>query len=599
MNRHEREADAAKTERSREEPQKLIGAAPPTSGVPVGPLATAEELHRAAERYMQSGHPAAAEDCCRQALALDAGHADSLHFIGTIALAAQQNDAAIDWFARAIRQVPQARYLVDLGMALRRLGRLEEALKAYDKALLFAPEDAAIWTDMGHVLTEAERYEESALSFEHALKLDSRLPEAAGGRGRALFHLGRYDEALTCFDLANELRANDPEFVHGRAYCLLHLNRLDEGFVETNRALVLNPGNIEAHNNLAVILQSRGRYAEAIVHFRAALALRPDHAMTRWNLALLHLLLGDFEAGWAGREWRWKVPSLGLKEQRFWQPKWLGDAPLGGKTVLLHSDEGLGDALQFARYATMVAARGARVILQVQDSICPVLRGMSGVAECLPRSSALVPEFDLHCPLSSLPLAFGTRLETIPSAVPYLPAPPPARRQFWDDRLGRRDDRLRVGLVWSGNPAHKNDWNRSTTLAMLAPLLDLEVNFVSLQKEVRDQDRAMLRERGEIVDPTGDLTDFAETAALVSCLDLVISVDTSVAHLAGALACPVWILLPFNPDFRWLLGRDDSPWYPTARLFRQSETRDYGPVVERVRLELAKMIAARRPTPAS
>jgi len=235
--------------------------------------------------------------------------------------------------------------------------------------------------------------------------------------------------------------------------------------------------------------------------------------------------------------------------------------------------------------------------LQVQDSICPVLRDMSDVAECLPRSSVVLPEFDLHCPLSSLPLAFGTRLETIPSAVPYLPAPPPARRQFWDDRLRRRDDRLRVGLVWSGNPAHKNDWNRSTTLAMLAPLLDLEIDFVSLQKEAREQDQAVLRERGDIIDPTGDLTDFAETAALVSCLDLVISVDTSVAHLAGALACPVWILLPFNPDFRWLLGRDDSPWYPTARLFRQSETRDYAPVVERIRLELGKMIAARQVTP--
>ena len=612
-------------ERIRDELQKLISAWRPTPGAAEAPP-TAKELYDEAARHMQLGQPAEAENYCRQALALDPGHADSLHLMGIIALAANAGryDIAIEWFARAVRQNPQPQYLASLGTALGFAGRFDEALKAYDKALLFTPEDAGIWTNMGNILMQAKRHEEAALSFQHALKLDPRLPEAANGGGRALFKLERYEEALACFDVVNELRPNDPELIHFRATCLVRLNRLDEGLVETNRSLALNSTNAGAYNNLGFILGSRDRDAEAIAQFDKALALspefllalnnkalslghlhrfdealavldraralNPDDALTRWNLAMLQLLLGDFESGWAGREWRWKMRTLGLVDRKFSQPLWLGDTPIDGKTVLLHSDEGLGDTLHFVRYAPMVAARGARVILQVDDPVFPALCGLPGVAECLPRSSAVLPEFDLHCPLTSLPLAFGTRLETIPSSVPYLPAPSLARRRFWDDRLSPRNDRLRVGLVWSGNPGHKNDRNRSIALSALAPLLDLEVTFISLQKGVRDRDRATLRERPEIIDPTGDLTDFAETAALVCCLDLVISVDTSVAHLAGGLACPVWILLPFYPDFRWLLGRDDSPWYPTARLFRQSAVGDWADVIERVRTDLQALI---------
>ena len=214
---------------------------------------------------------------------------------------------------------------------------------------------------------------------------------------------------------------------------------------------------------------------------------------------------------------------------------------------------------------------------------------------CRSRPAAL-PAFDMYCPIQSLPLAFGTRLETIPSATPYLPAPAESRLRAWEDRLGPHD-RLRVGLVWAGNPNHKNDHNRSIPLRMLARILDVDATFVSLQKDPRPDDKAMLLERTEIVDLTAHLTDFAETAALVSCLDLVITVDTSVAHLAGALGRPTWILLPYTPDYRWLLDRDDSPWYPTARLFRQDETRDYASVVDRVRSELIAMISRRESGP--
>jgi ADP-heptose:LPS heptosyltransferase len=271
---------------------------------------------------------------------------------------------------------------------------------------------------------------------------------------------------------------------------------------------------------------------------------------------------------------------------------WLGDGPIEGKTILVFADEGLGDTIQFARYIPMLAARGARVMLWVDAPLLSLLSGLSGVFRLL-KSSDPLPDFDLHCPLCSLPLAFRTRLETIPPDV-YLPRPAEAQIQAWENRLqtslGPRI-RPRVGLAWSGNPNHTDDHIRSVQLQKLLGLLDLDVAFVSLQKDPRPDDRAHLEQTG-IVDLTAHLTDFSETAALMSCLDLVITVDTSVAHLASALGRPTWILLPYTPDWRWLLGRDDSPWYASVRLFRQDERRDYAPVIERVREALQARLSA-------
>jgi hypothetical protein len=256
---------------------------------------------------------------------------------------------------------------------------------------------------------------------------------------------------------------------------------------------------------------------------------------------------------------------------------------------------GLGDSIQLVRYVPMLAARGARIILFISDPLLQLFSGLPHVSHCLPLSARSLPGFDMHCPMASLPLAFATRLETIPAAKSYLPVPAESRVRDWEHRLGPHD-KLRVGLVWSGNPKHYNDHNRSARLQTFLRLLDVDATFVSLQKEPRPGDQAILRERTDIVDLTAHLTDFAETAALVSCLDLVITVDTSVAHLAAALGCPTWILLPYTPDYRWLLDRDDSPWYPTVRLFRQTATRDYGDVLGRVRDQLLMRIAAFEPT---
>ncbi|WP_197090905.1 tetratricopeptide repeat protein [Bradyrhizobium sp. LTSP849] len=456
-----------------------------------------------------------------------------------------------------------------------------------------------------------------------------RLPQhfEAVKQGKSLFDLGRYAEALECFNIFEKHNPNIAALYQTRGLCLQRLGRFEEAQTDFERSIALNPREAETHKNLGSLHARFGRMEQAFAGFDRALALRPNfsaalnekaralwslhlldeafaafhqslavdpgNADTIWNLALLQMLTGDFERGWSGREARWKASSLGLVDRGFSQPLWLGDEPIEGKTILLHADEALGDAIQFARYAPIVAVLGAQIILEVQPPIQQLLGGITGVANCVGRSSSTSPAFDLHCPLGSLPLAFGTRLDTIPLAEGYLSTPPVARVQAWEDRLGPRT-RFRVGLVWSGNPDHNNDHNRSMALRTLAPLLDCDVQFVSLQKGVRDPDRAFLGERPDIVDPTEQLTDFSETAALISCLDLVISVDTSVVHLAGALGAPVWTMLPFNPDWRWLLNRDDSPWYSSMRLFRQPKRGDWASVVDGVRLELERLVSAWR-----
>ncbi|MDH6258016.1 tetratricopeptide repeat protein [Bradyrhizobium sp. BR13661] len=603
MNRRERRATAA----------KQSGKVTPSS------------LAQAGFAHLQRARIAEAELCCQQALTLDDQHSDALHLLGVLCFHAQQPDAAVEWIGRAVQQAPKAEYLLSLAAVLERQGRLEHAQQHYSHALRLKAEDAGLWNHVGNLLWQLGRKDEAAQHLQQALKLDPHYWEAAHNGGMLLLELGRHADAVRCFDVAERLGPNSAALHQMRAVCLSALNRFEEAQADYEKSIALDPSLAETHNNLGLLHWRFGRLEQAFACFDSALALRPDFhavlnnkavvllhlqlideafstlrrslaaapndAQTLFYLATLQLLTGDLEHGWLAREARWRLPSVGLVDRGFTKPLWRGDQPIEGKTILLHSDEGLGDAIQFARYVPMVAALGAKVILEVEPPIQQLLCGIEGVAECIGRSSA--PAFDLHCPLGTLPLAFGTRLETIPFARGYVPPPPAARVNAWESRLGPRN-RFRVGLVWAGNPDHKNDHNRSMALRTLAPLLDCDAQFVSLQKGVRDQDRAFLDERGDIVDLTQHLTDFSETAALMSCLDLVISVDTSVAHLAGALGAPVWTLVPFNPDWRWLLRRDDSPWYHSMRLFRQSARGDWAGVVDEIRVELEQQVATRQ-----
>jgi tetratricopeptide (TPR) repeat protein len=612
MNRHQRRASAKHSARSSSTPRCDTPAA----------------FFEAGLRLLKAGQLAEADKCARQALALDADHADTLHLMGLLCFAAKQNALAVEWFAQAIRQNPNvADYFSNLGTVLQQQDRLDEAVKSFDRALILKPDFAEAWYKLGEILRQQKRADEALLSYDQALKVNPRYREATNGAALVHFDAGRYDEAILLFDRSLAIDPGQAGAFHLKAICQLRLQRFTEALANCTIALELSPDHPEITNNVGLILQRlarneealgyfdkaialkpqfalafnhRGtslselrRFDEALASFGTAIAIEPDYADAHWNRALLQLLLGDFAGGWAAREWGRKSKAVGFVDRQFTQPMWLGDAVVAGKTVLLHSDEGLGDTIQFSRYATMVANLGAKIILEVQDAVHPLLSAIDGVSLCLPKTGTVLPDFDLHCPLSSLPLSFGTRLETIPSAVSYLPAPPPERVQTWQARLSAHD-KLRVGLVWSGNPAHGNDRNRSMKLATLSPILDVDVHFVSLQKDARPDDKAALLQQTAIVDLTDHLSDFAETAALMSCLDLVITVDTSVAHLSGALGRPTWILLPYTPDYRWLLDRDDSPWYPTVRLFRQSESRDYASMLARVRAELQSRIDAFR-----
>ena len=607
MNRRDRRAGAQKRQANSNGP----GATTPAA------------LYQAGLGHMRAGRYLDAQLCCQQALATDGNHAESLHLMGVLSVQAEQYDHAVDWIVRAIRQAPKAEYLLSLGISLQKLGRLDEALKALDKAAQLKPDDTDVWINLGNVLAELERPGDALLAFQHVLKLDPRHWDAAYRCGFVLQGQGRLEEAVSYFDLSDRLQPNHAVILEMRAMALQGLKRLEQALADNRRAHTLNPDNADTCSNIGAVLQSLGRDKEALPWFDRALELRPNFvgafinkasslqqhhrfdevfaiyrhmktidsgaAQGEWNLSLLHMLHGNFEAGWLGREARWKVYSVVYPKVS--EPLWLGEGSVEGKTILVCADEGLGDSIQFARYVPMLAARGARVILAVNDALHPLLSALPGVAQIFPKSASGVPAFDMHCPMSSLPLAFGTRLDTIPSDISYLPAPAASRVQAWEDRLGPRN-RLRVGLVWSGNPNHGNDHNRSIPLRTLSRILDVDATFVSLQKDVRPDDKPAPDQ--PIVDLTAHLTDFGETAALIGCLDLVITVDTSVAHLAGALGCPTWILLPYMPDYRWLLDRDDSPWYPTVRLFRQTEARDYATVIDRVRSELLALISTDR-----
>jgi hypothetical protein len=402
--------------------------------------------------------------------------------------------------------------------------------------------------------------------------------------------LKRFDDYLADSRRVRELDPNNAIICNNVGDALLLLDRFDEAMEWFDRALELEPSLVLALRNRAVALSKMHRFEEAVATCQRIRSIDPTSAEGEFALANLDLLLGNFEAGWRGREARWRIPGLPISFPDGPEPVWRGEDSLEGKTILVYSEEGLGDAIQFARYVPMLAARGARVTLVAQDSLLSLLSTLPGVAHCLPSSVATLPPVDFRCPLTSLAYAFRTTLDTVP--LPSRFSPPPDSVTAWERRLGRHN-KLRVGLVWCGSSTHPSDHSRSIPLRLLTRILDVDATFVSLQRDPRPNDRALLLERSEIVDLTTHLTDFTETAALVACLDLVITVDTSIAHLAGTMGCPTWIMIAHTPDYRWLLNRDDSPWYPSVRLFRQTQAGDYAELLERVRIELASLISTR------
>ena len=471
-----------------------------------------------------------------------------------------------------------------LGLAHLHRRRPAKALDFLSKALRANAGSADAMSNLGLALHAAGRFEEAIANYRNALALAPDHPEILYNLGNALLELGRLDGALENFDAALAKNRSHVGALVNRGNALLRFNRPLDALESYDNALALMPSHPQILTNRGHVLRRLNRPAEALADFKSALATAAGFAEAHFEAAMAQLTLGDFEAGWKAYEWRWKTGAFADKRRSFRAPLWLGEVPLAGKTILLHAEQGFGDTIQFIRYAPLVAERGARVICEVQSELQLLLSRIDNV-EIVVKGVAL-PHFDLHCPLLSLPLAFGTQPETIPAKIPYLAAPA-ARLEHWRNRLP--GGRPRAGFVWSGSSAHKNDANRSIPLARFFPLFE-QTPFAcfSLQRELREADRDVLCKMPGLVDLGPELHDFTDTAAVISLLDVVVTVDTAMAHLAGALGKPVLILLPFGADFRWMRDRDDTPWYPTAKLLRQPSFGNWESVIVRLADELRR-----------
>lgn len=483
----------------------------------------AAEAFRTGAQQQRAGDLAAAEASFRRALSLVADHDEAHHMMGLLAFRTGRGDLAVEHLRRAVAAKPSAaNYHNNLGSVLYELGRFPDAARSYRKALRLQPNRPDFHCNLGCALAGSGELAPAAESFSAALALDPAHIDSIAGLGAALYGQRRLDEAVAVF--------------------------------------------------------------------RRGCAVAPDSPDMAWNLSTAALTLGDFETGWAGFEARWRKQSTPPKWYESGAPTWNGTDRLNGKTILLFAEQGFGDTIQFVRFAPMLAERSAKVILLVQPELVSLLASMPGVAACLGFGSE-TPHIDLQYPLMSLPARLGVSLDSIPAQCPYL-APDPKAVSAWAERLASLPG-LRVGLVWAGDPqslqpaAARVDPRRSLRLNQIAPLAGVEgVSFVSLQKGApAEQARAGLQ-GATLHDWTDELTSFADTAALVQNLDLVISVDTAVAHLAAALGRPVWLLNRFDSCWRWLDGRDDSPWYPTLRQFRQTSPGDWAGVISRLRTAL-------------
>ncbi|GAB7537878.1 tetratricopeptide repeat protein [Burkholderia sp. 3C] len=532
-----------------------------------------------------------AVDSYGHALAIQPGHVEVRFLRGVAWLDIGEAARALADFNAAIAAQPDfVDALFNSAVALGRLDRHDEALARCDRVLAVVPRHAAALAQRGNAAAGAGRLGQAIDSYQRSLDIAPDAVDVLCNFASVLLGVGRADEAHDAAERALAQHADDSRarFLRGRAR--LDTHRYTAALDDLDAAIAATPDDKYAHFHRANALRALRRHDEALQAYADAIAVDPEFVVAHCTRSFLSLTTGDFEAGWAEYEWRWRDSQLDGSRRDFAQPRWTGEQPLAGRTVLLYAEQGLGDTLQFSRYAARVKALGAHVVLEAQRELIGLLRTLDGVDEWVARGDPL-PPFDLHCPLLSLPREFHTDLASIPADTPYLHADP-VRVARWRERLGG-DGRPRIGLVWSGNPLHLNDRNRSIALSDLLPIIGDRCQWVSLQKVVRDEDRAML-DASAIRFVGDELEDFADTAALVEAVDLVISVDTSVAHLAGALGRPLAVMLPFTPDFRWLLDRDDSPWYPNARLFRQHEGGQWAGVVERLGAALPSLLAGGR-----
>jgi tetratricopeptide (TPR) repeat protein len=552
------------------------------------PLNLAQIIGQALALHQQ-GRLDEAEKLYARALKLQRDNFDALHLLGVLNQQRGKAGEAYRLIASALKVNPKSPdALSNCAMALSALKRHSEALQSLDKALSIAPDHGDALNNRGNVLLELKRPAEAIAAFDAVLAKAPRHLQARINRGNALTELSRAAEALADYDAALSVAPGHPLALYNRGNALRLLGREQDAIAAYDRALAAAPQHLNAWLNRGLSLAALNRHQDAVASYRKALALQPDFADAHFNAAMSLLTIGDYARGFAEYEWRWKRTGMSVRRE-FRRPPWLGEVPLTGKTILLHAEQGLGDTVQFVRYVPRLAQMGARVVLEVPPVLRELFAGFDGVASVIGRGEPL-PPYDVHCPLGSLPLALRTEAANIPAGIPYLRAAGSCLDK-WRPHLEKLPS-PRIALAWSGSAAHPNDRNRSLSLAQLEPLLSVPaVSFISVQRELRAGDADMLTRDPRILNLGPGLDDFSDTAAVLMLADLVICVDTSVAHLAGALGRPAFVLLPFQPDWRWMLHRDASPWYPAIRLFRQSAIGDWSGVIERVRAALPSVVA--------
>ncbi len=475
----------------------------------------------------------------------------------------------------------------NLAVAYWRLHRMARAEALCRRALALNPEYVPAHRLLAELLRERRDTDAALACYHRLLELDPNNHIACNNAGLLLRTAGRMEDAEAQFARAIALKPDDLSIRFNQIISRRDDGGLEEAIECCRRSLEKRPDSVEVLVNLGVCLQFGGRFEDAIDCMERAVALEPDNHQAHFNLSVLLLLCGDYARGWREYEHRWFVADV--KKPDYREPLWDGE-DLEGKTILLQSEQGFGDAIQCLRYVPAVAARGGRVLLRIERALVRLAASLPSNPVILPPNAA-IPTFDVWCPLLSLPRIFGTLPETVPADVPYL-RPRAALATRWERRLGELPG-LKVGLAWAGSEKHANDFRRSIPDGTLAPILATAgASFVSLQVGARAGDVATLP-TDAITDLSAELTDFAETAGAIANLDLVIAVDTAVAHLAGAMGKPVWMLLPLSPDWRWLLGHDDSPWYPTMRLYRQRALGDWAGVIVRVAADLGELAVAR------
>ena len=517
-------------------------------------------------------------------LRADPKNFDALHLLGVMAHQRQNHPAAIALLDRAIQHNPRSALAhLNRGNTRKEMGDVQRAIADYERAITIQPGYAEAYVNLGIALQESQQPDQALTCYRKAIGLKADFAEAYFALGNALQEHGQMDAAIVSLREATRLR---PGFA--AAFCNLgnlfkEMGRFDDAIAVYAQAIHAQPDFAVAHCNLGNVQKEKQQFQLAVTSYTQATTLNPDFAEAHWNRSLVHLLLGEFEAAWPLFEWRWRAKKNNISLPDFRRPLWLGEQALKGKKILICWEQGFGDTIQFCRYVSLVQTLGAKVLLVVPPSLVPLLKTLDGVDQVLGPDEP-ISDFDYYCPLMSLPLAFHTTLSTIPAPKAYLHVDE-SRSVFWAAKLPQTGKK-RVGIAWSGSTTNKN---RSLPLAELIDHLPKHLDYVCLQKDVTDPERDILS-HADMVCFNQDIVDFGDTAALCGLMDLIISIDTSAAHLAGAMGKPTWVLLPHLPDWRWLLDRSDSPWYPSMRLYRQEEMGAWEPVLQRVAQDLTQFL---------